>query len=192
MKPKVPEGRRAISRRNFLKDSAVAAGVLTVGIFAFPAGLESIQALAPGIMRVTRNYPRWRVVKIEELVEGSPLDFNFPLEEHNNFVVKLGTNAFDGVGPDKDIVAFNYLCSHMGCPLNGQYRHEYKMMGPCPCHFSRFDLAKSGIVILGQATQTLPQIMLEEDRGDLYAVGVTGLVYGYWNNLENGTLVTDS
>ena len=60
------------------------------------------------------------------------------------------------------------------------------------CHFSRFDLAKSGIVILGQATQTLPQIMLEEDRGDLYAVGVTGLVYGYWNNLENGTLVTDS
>ncbi len=87
-------------------------------------------------------------------------------------------------------MAFNYLCSHMGCPLNGQYRHEYKMMGPCPCHFSRFDLAKNGIVILGQATQTLPQIMLEEAGGDLYAVGVTGLVYGFWDNLENGTVVT--
>jgi arsenite oxidase small subunit len=178
------------SRRNFLKASAGVAGAVTVGIFAFPPGLETVEALVPGIKRVTRSYPRLKITSVAELTEGSPVDFNFPLEEHNNFVVKLGTPGSDGVGSAKDIVAFNYLCSHMGCPLNGQYRHEYKMMGPCPCHFSRFDLAKNGIVILGQATQTLPQIMLEEAGGDLYAVGVTGLVYGFWDNLENGTVVT--
>ena len=177
-----------LSRRRFLK-SAGAAGALAVGIFAFPPGLETIEALSPGVTRVTRNYPRLRVAGVADLAEGSPLDFKFPLVQHNNFVVKLGTPAFDGVGPSEDIVAFNYSCSHMGCPLNGQYKHEYKMMGPCPCHFSQFDLAKNGIVILGQATQTLPQIMMEEDNGDLYAVGVSGLVYGYWNNLENGALV---
>ena len=180
----------SISRRSFLKTSGGAAGALAIGIFAFPQGLETVQAIAPGVLKVTRNFPRLRVSKVSELVEGSLLDFSFPLQEHSNFVVKLGTTAIDGVGPENDIVAFNYLCSHMGCPLNGQYRHEYKMMGPCPCHFSRFDLAKNGIVILGQATQTLPQIMLEEEGGELYAVGVTGLVYGYWDNLENGTPLT--
>ncbi len=176
-----------VSRRNFLKTSAGVAAAATVGILAFPPGRETVQAMGPGILRVERKYPRLWVAGVAELAEGSPHDFNFPLEEHNNFVVKLGRAAFDGVGPGKDIVAFNYLCSHMGCPLNGHYRHEYHMLGPCPCHFSRFDLAKNGIVVLGQATQTLPQIILEEDGGDLYAVGVAGLVYGYWNNLENGT-----
>ena len=112
-----------------------------------------------------------------------------PLEDHQNFVVKLGDTAWDEVGPDGDIVAFNYLCSHMGGPLNGQYKHEYKMLGPCPFHFSRFDLAKNGTLILGQATQSLPQILLEVDQGEVYAVGVTGLVYGYRDNLEDGTSI---
>ena len=179
-----------ISRRSFLKGSAATAGVVAVGIFAFPQGLETVEAASSGALRVTRNYPRLRIAEIAGLVDGAPLDFNFPFEEHSNFLVKLGTGALNGVGAGKDIVAFSYLCSHMGCPLNGQYKPEYKMLGPCFCHFSRFDLAKNGIVILGQATQTLPQIVLQEDSGDIYAIGVTGLVYGYWNNLENGTLIS--
>ena len=80
------------------------------------------------------------------------MDFSYPLVGHINFLVKLGTPAWDGVGPEKDIVSFNYLCSHMGCPLTGKYNHDHKMLGPCPCHFSRFDLAKNGIMIIGQAT----------------------------------------
>lgn len=99
------------------------------------------------------------MARLADLVEGEPLDFQYPLKEHNNFLVKSGRSAFDGVGPDRDIVAFNYLCSHMGCPLNGTYRHEFKMPGPGP--FSRFDLIKNGILILGQANQSLPQIVLE-------------------------------
>ncbi len=112
------------------------------------------------------------------------------MEEHLDFLVKLGTPAWDGVGADSDIVAFNYLCSHMGGPLNGQYKHEYKMLGPCPFHFSRFDLAKNGTLILGQATQSLPQILLEVEQGEIYAVAVTGLVYGYRDNLEDGTAIS--
>ena len=116
------------------------------------------------------------------------MDFQYPLQEHNNLLVKLGTPAFDGVGPDGDVVAFNYLCSHMGCPLNGQYRHEYKMLGLCPCYYSRFDLSKNGVMVLGQATQSLPQILLEVQGDEVFAVAVAGLVYGAWNNLENGAI----
>ena len=119
------------------------------------------------------------------------MDFQYPLKEHNNLLVKLGTSAFDGVGPDGDVVAFNYLCSHMGCPLNGQYRHEYKMLGPCPCHYSRFDLSKNGVMVLGQATQSLPQVLLEVQGDEVFAVAVMGLVYGAWNNLENGTILSE-
>lgn len=160
---------------------------MAIGILAFPPGGELVEATAPGALRITRTYRRLKVARLADLIEGQPLDFSYPLKEQHNFLVKLGVPAWDGMGPDEDIVAFNYLCSHMGCPLTGTYRHEYKMLGPCPCHFSRFDLAKNGTLILGQATQSLPQILLEVKGEDLYAVAARGLVYGFWNNLQNGT-----
>jgi arsenite oxidase small subunit len=64
------------------------------------------------------------------------------------------------------------------------------MLDPCPCHFSRFDLAKKGVMILGQARQSLPQVTLEVRDGDIFAVAVSGLVYGYRSNLQNGTPVS--
>ena len=111
------------------------------------------------------------------------------MEKHSNFLVKLGAKASDGVGSAQDIVAFSYACSHMGCPLVGRYRAEHKMVGPCTCHFSTFDLAKNGTLIIGQATQSLPQMILELDAGAIFATGVTGLVYGYRDNLDGGTAV---
>ncbi len=172
-----------VSRRKFMKYSG-AAGAAAVGIFAFPPGIQLVEALTPGTTRVIREYSPLRISSLDDLVEGEPLDFHYPSEEHSNFIVKLGSVALDGVGPDKDIVAFNYLCSHMGCPLNGTYRHDYSMLGPCPCHYSRFDLSKNGLLILGQATQSLPQIVLEVGESEIYAIGVMGLLYGLWNNLN--------
>lgn len=175
------------TRKQFIQ-SAGMASALAVGIFAFPLGLtQVVQAVAPGSARITRTYPRLRIARLADLVEGQPVDFRYPLQEHQNFIVKLGAPARDGIGADSDIVAFNYLCSHMGCPLNGQYQHEHRMLGPCPCHFSRFDLSKNGTLILGQATQSLPQILLDMEAGDIHAVAVSGLVYGYRDNLKEGT-----
>ena len=146
-----------------------------------------VEALASGAVQVTRTYPRVRVSGLAELVEGEPRGFQYPREEHSNFLVKLGTPAWDGVGPDQDVVAFSYLCSHMGGPLNGTYRHDYKLLGPCPFHFSRFDLTKNGVMVLGQATQSLPQILLDVQGDEVFAIGVKGLLYGAWNNLEGNT-----
>ena len=175
-----------VSRRDFLKLSGVSAAA--VGIFAFSPGLtETIEAMSPGTARITRTYSRLKVARLTDLTEGEPTDFDYPLEEHKNFLVKLGAPAQGGIGPGQDVVAFNYLCSHLGCPLNGTYRHEFTMLGPCPCHYTRFDLSKRGIMVLGQATQSLPQIMLEALGDDIYAIGVTGLVYGFIDNLEGGS-----
>ncbi len=184
------QSQEGVTRRAFLSKAASVSGAVAVGIFAFPQGLEAVEAVSASVLRITRSYTAFKVARIANLVEGEPVDFSYPLVGHINFLIKLGTPAWDGVGPDKDIVSFNYLCSHMGCPLTGKYNHDHKMLGPCPCHFSRFDLTKNGIMILGQATQSIPQVMLEVREGDIFAVAVSGLVYGYWNNLENGTSVS--
>ena len=173
---------RPLSRRTFLKMSGSALAAAAIGIHAFPKGKEIVQAAGPGVARVTRSYPRLSVARISEVAEGQPIDFTYPLDNHKNFVVKLGKDAWNGIGPDHDIVAFNYICTHMGGPMQGTYRPEYGMLGPCPFHFSRFDLSKNGTMVLGQATQSLPQIVLSLQGDDIYAEGVTGLVYGAYEN----------
>ena len=172
----------ATSRRDFLKAATGVAGAL--GILAFPPGVtQAIDAVSASVSRITQTYPRLRIAGIADLTVGQPLDFQYPLEEHSNLLVKLGTPALLGIGPDSDIVAFSYACAHMGCPLNGMYKSGHNVLGPCPCHFSQFDLSKSGILVIGQATQSLPQVLLEVETGGIFATGVTGLLYGHWSNL---------
>jgi len=79
-------------------------------------------------------------------------------------------------------VAFSTACPHMGTPLLGGYNAKHKGMGPCRSHLSRFDLTRYGIVVSGHATESLPQVLLEVDGGDIYATGIRGLLYGRSNN----------
>jgi arsenite oxidase small subunit len=67
----------------------------------------------------------------------------------------------------------------MGGPLDGTYKAKYQVLGPCPLHLTTFDLTKHGMVASGHATESLPQIVLELQGDDIYAVGVMGLVYGH-------------
>ncbi|MGI9384822.1 MAG: arsenate reductase (azurin) small subunit [Methyloligellaceae bacterium] len=137
-------------------------------------------------------YPRLRVAKVGDLKEGEPVAFSYPLEQQPNMIVKLGAPAQGGVGPDGDIVAFSVLCTHMGGSLRGRYRHDFKSMGPCPFHFSTFDLTRGGAPVHASATQNLPQVLLETDGTDIYAVGMNGLVYGYRDNLADGAMAANA
>lgn len=148
---------------------------------------SDIVEAATGEADLSRDiYPELRVAKASELVEGESFAFAYPLKQQPNLLVKLGATARRGVGPERDIVAFSTLCPHMGGPLRGRYRHGDKALGPCPFHFSTFDLTKGGIPVHAQATQNLPQIVLRLDGDDIIAVGVIGLIYGQRNNLEGG------
>ena len=124
--------------------------------------------------------------RLSELVTDEPVDFRYPDEGAyaDNFLVKLGQRAGGGIGPEEDVVAFNYTCTHQGGPLQGTYRPAHKAIGPCPLHLSTFDLTRHGILISGQAYQSLPQILLELEGDDIYAVGVFGLIFGRFDNLQ--------
>lgn len=168
------------NRRTALKGAA--GGVLTATF----APADVVEA-ATGETDLSREiYPELRIARVADMTDGEPLAFAYPLKQQPNLLVKLGTEARRGVGPDRDIVAFSTLCPHMGGPLRGRYRHDTKALGPCPFHFSTFDLTKGGIPVHAQATQNLPQIVLRVDGDAIVAVGVIGLIYGQRNNLEGG------
>ncbi|GBE25048.1 MAG TPA: arsenate reductase (azurin) small subunit [Actinobacteria bacterium] len=136
-------------------------------------------------------FPSVTVTTLSDLKEGMPITFDYPQVGQSNILVKMGEPVIGGVGPDDDIVAFSRLCTHMGCVVP-DYKHEHKVLGPCPCHYTTFDLVHGGIVSMGQATQNLPQILLSvNDAGDVAADGVFRLVYGYANTLEGSQLVGD-
>ena len=142
-------------------------------------------AFGQGAALQVASYPRRRIGRVSRLTVDQPVSFQYPWKDFNstNMLVKLGVPGGGGVGPEQDVVAFSTLCTHMGGPLTGQYRGQWKVLGPCPFHLTTFDLTKHGMVVAGQATESLPQIVLEVKSDEIWATGVMGLIYGYHSNL---------
>jgi len=169
--------RLCLSRRDFLLSGGTAAIVLALGVLS--------PAFGQGASLKVATYPRKRIGRLSQLKLDQPVNFQYPWKDFNstNMLAKIGVPAGGGVGPDQDVVAFSMLCTHMGGPLSGQYRSQYKVLGPCPFHLTTFDLTRHGMVVAGQATESLPQIALETQGDEIWATGVMGLIYGYHANL---------
>lgn len=173
------------TRREFLQKLGLGVGGLVVGVVAtrYLSSGETVEK----VLVSYPDYPRVRLANLKELQVGKPIVFDYPLKGQRSLLVKLGREAEEGVGPDRDVVAFSAFCSHMGMPMDSLFKADMGMLGPCPGHFTTFDLARSGMVVTGKATEHLPQIALEVDSaGDIFAVGTYGLIYGYRDNLLDG------
>ena len=192
------------TRRRFLQTAGAGASLLLAGCpgsapesEGTPAGADSTPTSQPdteeppespsGQVEQLDAYPRVKIASVSELNTGDVVEFEYPLQEQTNFLTQLGEKAWDGVGPDEDIVAFAAKCTHAGCSVAGEVVPDGNRAGPCPCHYTSFDLSKGGLVVMGQATSDLPQVELDVEDGDIYATYVEGLVWGYHNNLQNGT-----
>lgn len=170
-----PEGRQCMSRRAFLLSGGALVSLAGLGIpgLADAAPLHALRA----------TYPRQRIGKLSALARGKPVQFKYPYPNVDNILVKLGAPAGGGIGVEEDVVAFNLQCTHMGGPMHGTYKEEHQVLGPCPLHLTTFDLTRHGMVVAGHGTESLPQIVLEAARDDIYAVAVLGLIYGYAHNV---------
>ena len=181
---KSDHGKCMLTRRKFLLFSgATAATASTISISLFPGSAYADTQKA----RVV-GYPRKLVAKLSELKDHTPVDFNYPDDLNNAqcMLVKMGgVKAGGGVGPKQDIVGYSYLCTHQGGPLQGSYKatDEHRTLGPCPFHLSLYDLTRHGIIVSGQAYESLPQVLLEVDGDNIYAVGMMGLIFGRDMNL---------
>ncbi len=168
-----------VSRRNFLVGTGVTTATVMVTLNAGTAFAQQVPA-------TVATYPRKLIGKLSDLNQDEPVDFTYPDdgEYAESMVVKLGVKAGGGIGPDSDVVAFNYACTHQGASLSGSYKGETKSLGACPLHLSTYDLTRHGILISGQAYQSLPQVLLELEGDDIYATGIFGLIYGRYDNLQ--------
>lgn len=175
-----------LSRRKFLLHSgtaAVATQVVSINLFAGTAEAKQIPA-------EVATYPRKRIALLSELKDNEPVNFNYPDDGPNTaaMLVKMGVPAGGGIGEQSDVVAFSYVCTHQGGPMQGQYKvvDEHRVLGQCPFHLSTFDLRRHGIIVSGQAYESLPQVLLELDGDEIYAVGIMGLLYGRTDNKVAG------
>jgi len=169
-----------LSRRTFLKTGACVIGGLCAG-GALPEPVAARQALAHPMLSMKLPYPRLKLSTMKQLKLAKELQVSYPDKDSPVRLLKLGRKAIHGVGPDCDIVAFSQLCSHMGGSLT--FRPETGALH-CPLHYAMFDPAKGGLTIIGQATDNLPQIQLEiDEKGNIFAVGVLGLIYGRQANI---------
>jgi len=190
-----------LTRREFLLIGVAGGAVAAVGVIVPLSQTRSAEQVAvgdgsssttttppPPPSAVVGFFPKVRVASVGDLSTTDPVKFDYPLQGQRNVLVKLNNPVSYGMGPDQDIVSFSSICTHMGCLLE-EYKPEYNALGPCPCHFSTFDLANNGMVTLGQATQNLPQVLLSIEGDDIYATGVVRLVYGYANTLHGAPIV---
>ena len=165
-----------LNRRFFLKSGGTAAAVVgSVVIPIHPA--QAAPAPAANAGATTLSYPRRAVSKAGAMPANQVVSFNYPDPSSPCVAIRMGAPVPGGVGPNKDIVAYSSLCTHMGCPVayDGGTR-TFK----CGCHFSIFDPENSGQMVCGQATENLPMVRLDYDvkTDSVTAVGIEGLIYG--------------
>lgn len=174
-------GRSCLSRRRLLLVGGAGAVTILLGEL-FPG-----RVAAEDERRRVRfaAYPRKKIGRLSQLVEHKPLEFLYPDDGPHSlsFLVRIGQPAGGGIGPEQDAVAFSALCTHQGGTLRDLYNSEHKIAGPCPVHLTTFDLTRHGMVVAGHATEALPQVFLELEGDDIYAIGVLGLIYGYSSNV---------
>jgi arsenite oxidase small subunit len=201
------------SRRNFLKLALTVSGVAVVGSVG---SLFRVLEFIPSTSGPT-SWPVVKIANISSLDPAKPLRFNYPLVDTPSVLVKTGTPADNGVGPDSDIVAYSDVCQHLGCifsilpagaspPCNPGYSAPAPQ-GYCCCHGGQYDLVHGGQVIGGPPVRPIPQVILRFDSatGDIYAIGMTApTIFGHGPagttssdlvlryDLQGGTPVTDA
>ena len=188
-----PQEASCISRRKLLMTGGKLGGLAAMSILlpsallpsTLLAGTKKQGMVSAAVTARTIRYPRIKVGQLSALKQDKPVKIQYPgnAEGQKALLIKLGEPALDGIGPDRDVVAFSAFCTHQGGPLEDQYDAENKILGPCEFHLSKFDLTRHGIMVTASAVQNLPQIVLELEGDDIYAVGVLGLIYGYPDNL---------
>ncbi len=173
-----------MNRRDFmLFGSSAILTASTISLSLLPGTSHAAEQKAQVV-----GYPRIKIARMSELKDNKAIDFQYPDKKtgsHCTLVKMGGVEAGGGIGDKKDVVAFSSLCTHQGGPLMGTYQAtgEHRTLGPCPLHLSLYDLRRHGIVASGQAYQSIPQVLLEVEGDDIYAVGMMGLIFGRHKNL---------
>ncbi len=140
-----------VSRREFFKFMTLASGGLAIGSVGLAAWSQ--------MSRDERHFEPMRITRLEDVIPGSSLAFTYPRKNDLCILVRHS---------DGTVAAFSRRCTHLSCPVDYQPDKDRLY---CPCHNGAFSV-KDGRVLQGPPPHPLPQILIEERGGELWAVGV--------------------
>lgn len=95
-----------------------------------------------------------------EIPIGGSKVFAYPTDDHPCYLLHPTAEKF---------IAFSRLCTHHACPIF--YRAEANEFD-CPCHGGVFS-ATDGSVLAGPPPTPLPQIQLELNGDQIFAIGIS-------------------
>lgn len=151
------------SRRGFLKAAGLLAGTAAIA----PAMVASTEKAKT--QSVFGEYESNKIGTVSQLKKDGEIDFNYP----------DASSVCKAVYINGEIKAYSTICTHKGCPT--VYNKDLQQF-ECPCHFTKYDAAKDGQMVIGHATGGLPKVLLEIKGDDIYAIGFDGLIFGRINN----------
>lgn len=140
-----------VSRREFFKFMTLASGGLALG----SAALAGWAAIPPR----ERKFDRALIAKIGEVKVGESLEFSYPRPVDPCILLHLQSGEY---------VAYSRRCTHLSCPVVFQAEKQRLY---CPCHNGAF-AADDGHVLQGPPPRPLPQIQLQIENGEIFAIGV--------------------
>lgn len=146
------------------------------GFFKVATGVAGAALIAPSLLSADTKkagayleYPVNKIGLLSVLKKEGEIDFNYPDE----------ASPCKAVYINGKIKAYSVLCTHKGCPTMYDASEQTFV---CPCHFSKFDAAKNGQVIISQSTSKLPEVMVKVEGNDVIAYGMDGLIFGRISN----------
>jgi len=152
------------SRRGFLKTAGLIAGTAAVAPSVVASTTDKSKSQS-----VFGEYESNKIGTVSQLKKDGELDFFYPDD----------ASMCKAVYIDGEVKAYSTICTHKGCPT--VYNKDLQQF-ECPCHFTKYDAAKDGQMVIGHATGGLPKVLLQIKGDDIYAVGFDGLIFGRINN----------
>jgi nitrite reductase/ring-hydroxylating ferredoxin subunit len=148
------ENERRLDRRGFLKTMVGAAGVFAVS--TLPWGTIAAKELA-GLGG--KAHPRVKIADANSVRIGEAVEFAYPHDHDSALLIRMSATEWK---------AYQNACTHLRCPV---YWEKSSSELLCPCHHGKFD-PRSGTPLAGPPRRPLPEIVLEQSGGAVFATGV--------------------
>jgi Rieske Fe-S protein len=141
---------RYVARRQFGKFLVLT----SLGMF-----VGNLWILVKSLWRREETFPSQVVARLGDLPAGGAGVFQYPGPHDPCLLMRIADGSY---------VAYSQKCTHLSCAVFPS--HDGKRL-ECPCHEGYFSAA-DGRVLQGPPPRPLPRILLEERRGELWAVGI--------------------
>ena len=155
------------SGSKFSRRDALKAAVIFGAVILFLPIERLAQYLIPPGETGPVTYPRLRIANTKDVPVSDSVLFEYPHKDRPAVLIHL---------PDGGFVAYDALCTHLGCQIHynkvvvaGWENNPQQSF--CPCHGGVFD-PKTGDVLAGPPPRPQPKVKLEiDEQGEIFANG---------------------